>query len=146
MDFVDEQDCFLTRGAQAVGRRSNDAAHFRDVAFNPADAHELRMCHIGDDVGQRRFARARRPREDHRGQTIGFDCAAQEFARSENMFLADKLLQGTRPHSSCEWRRLLRTGGSFSFLPGKKIVHEGKYGARIFSASHFELSATRICV
>ena len=97
------------------------------------------MRHVGNDVGESRFAGARRAGKDHGRQTIGFDRAAQEFSRPENMFLTDKLVERPRSHSCGERRSALRAGGCFGFLSGKKIVHGGKYGACVFSASHFQI-------
>src|SRR5437588_546248 len=61
VDLVDEQNCFLTRGAGAVGRACNHTPHFRDVAFNATQPDEFRVGHVGDDVSERRFAGAGRP-------------------------------------------------------------------------------------
>jgi hypothetical protein len=48
--------------------------------------------------------------ENHRWQAIGFNRAAQEFARPKNVFLAHKFLERARPHPCGEWR-----GGVCSF-------------------------------
>src|SRR6266403_4713312 len=65
MDLVNEQDRLLPRGAKAIRRRSNDAAHFGDVTFHTTDSNEFGVRHLGNDAGQRGLAAARRSGEDH---------------------------------------------------------------------------------
>ena len=62
------------------------------------------------------FAGAGRPVENHRGQTISFDRAAQEFARPKNVFLADKFLERARPHPSGERRSSICSFNLLRFL------------------------------
>ena len=50
------------------------------------------------------FAGAGRPVENHRGQAISFNRAAQKFARPKNVFLADKFFERSRPHPCGERR------------------------------------------
>ena len=68
----------FSRCADAIGGRRDDAPHFRDVALHAAESNKLTVRQFRDDAGERRFARARRAGENHRGQTIGFDGAAQK--------------------------------------------------------------------
>ena len=74
------------------------AGHFGDVAFRAAEANEFSPRHLCDDARKRGLAAAWRSLEIHRWQTICFGCAAQKFARCENVFLADKLIERARPH------------------------------------------------
>jgi len=48
---------------------------------------------VGNDMRERGFTGARRPGQNHRGQTIGFNRPAQKFSRRENVFLPDKFLK-----------------------------------------------------
>src|SRR5437870_1084541 len=50
MDLINEQDRLLPRGAEAIGRRSDDAAHFSHVTFHAADSNEFRMRHLRNDA------------------------------------------------------------------------------------------------
>ena len=77
VDLIDEQNRFLAGSAGPIGRACDHAAHFSDVALNPAQPNKLCVRHISDDVGERCFSGARRAGLNHRGQTIGFDGAAQ---------------------------------------------------------------------
>jgi len=86
------------------------AGHFGDVAFRAAEANEFSPRHLCDDARKRGLAAAWRSVEIHRWQTICFDCAAQKFARCENVFLPDKLIERARPHPCGE-----RRGGVCSF-------------------------------
>ncbi len=86
------------------------AGHFGDVAFRAAEANEFSPRHLCDDARKRGLAAAWRSLEIHRWQTICFGCAAQKFARCENVFLADKLIERARPHPCGE-----RRGGVCSF-------------------------------
>src|SRR6266496_2982840 len=66
MNFINEQDRFLSRSAEAIRRRSDDATHFCDVAFHAADSNEFRMGHFRNDPRQRGFAAAGGTGENHR--------------------------------------------------------------------------------
>src|SRR6266566_2086565 len=46
MDLINKQDRLLSRSAEAIRRRSDDATHFGDVAFHAADSNEFRMGHF----------------------------------------------------------------------------------------------------
>ena len=140
MDFIDEQDRFLPGSAQTIGRRSDDAPHLGHVAFNAAQPHEFCVCHLGNDVRERGFSGARGTGKNYRRQTIGFNRSAQKFARPENMFLADEVLEGMWTHTRSE-RRPSICARSIDILFVEKVVHDRKYGAPAISASHFGLGA-----
>src|SRR6476646_8547566 len=52
MDLIDEQDRLLSGGAEAIRRRSDDAAHLGNVALHAADSNEFRVRHLRNDPGQ----------------------------------------------------------------------------------------------
>ena len=104
MNLIDEQDRLLTRCAEPICARRKHAAHFSDVTFNAADPNKFCVRHLCDDLRQRGFAGAGRPVQNHRWQTISFDRPAQEFARPENVFLADEFPERPRSHP-CGKRR-----------------------------------------
>src|SRR6266487_3523877 len=76
MDLINKQNRLLSRSAEAIRGRSDDATHFCDVAFHAADSNEFRMGHFRNDPRQRGFAAAGGTGENHRRQTIGFNCPA----------------------------------------------------------------------
>src|SRR4029453_1920991 len=66
MDLINEQDRLLSGSAEAIRRRSDDATHFRDVAFHAADSNKFRVGDLSNDAGKRCFSAAGRPGENHR--------------------------------------------------------------------------------
>lgn len=59
---------------------------------------------IGDNPGQGCFTAARRAVKYKRGKLVGLNGAAQQAARTNDMLLADKLIQGTGPHAGRQRR------------------------------------------
>src|ERR1700730_13703984 len=98
MNFVDDQNGFLTGGLKPIRSAGYDASHFGDVAFHSAEADEFRMRHFRDDVSERGFAGAGRPGEDHGRETIGLDGATQKFSRPEDVLLSDEFFERARTH------------------------------------------------
>ena len=102
MNLIDEQDRLLTRCAEAIRGRGKHTPHFGNIAFHAADPNKFRMGHLGDHAGQRGLSSAGRPIENHGGQAISFNRAAQKFARPKNVFLPGKFFERSRPHSCGE--------------------------------------------
>lgn len=50
-------------------------------------------------LSQGGFTRAGRTIKNHAGQPVGFEHAAQQFARPQKMFLTGEFLQGGRAHT-----------------------------------------------
>ena len=60
---------------------------------------------VGDDHGQRGLAgTGRPPQDDGREKPVGFDGAAQELARPDDVLLADELVQRARAHPGGQGR------------------------------------------
>ena len=116
MNLIDEQDGLLPRCAETIRGRRKHASHFGDVAFHAADPNKFCVRHLCDDLRQRGFAGAGRPVQNHRWQTISFDRPAQEFARPENVFLADEFFERARPHPSGERRSSICSFNLLRFL------------------------------
>src|SRR4029077_7130619 len=131
MNLIDKQDRLLPRCAEPIGGRREHAAHFGDIAFHAADSNKFCVRHLRDDVRQRRLSAAGRPVENHRGQAIGFNRATQKFARTKNVFLADKFLERARPHPSGE-RRVVCSLILLLFL--EQVLHRRNYGALLMQA------------
>jgi hypothetical protein len=104
MNLIHEQDRLFSRCAEPIRGRGKHAAHFGNIAFHAADPNKFRMRHLSDDTCKRGLSAARRPVENHRGQTISFNRATQKFAWPKNVFLPDKFLQRSRSHPRGERR------------------------------------------
>jgi hypothetical protein len=116
MDLIDEQDRLLSGRAEAIRRRSDDAAHLGNVAFHATDSNEFSVGHLGNDPCQCGLSASGRAGEDHRRQAIGFNRAPQQFTGAKNVFLADKLLQRAGSHARGERRCAVRGFNVFLFL------------------------------
>src|SRR6266699_84009 len=66
MDLIDEQDRLLAGGAEAIRRRSDDAAHLGNVALHAADSNEFGVSHLRNDVCQCGLSASRWSGEDLR--------------------------------------------------------------------------------
>jgi hypothetical protein len=136
MDLINEQDRLSPGRAQTICGCSDNPAHFGDIAFYAADPDELCVRHFRNDPSQCGLAAAGRPGENHRGQTIGFNGTAQQFARRQDVLLADELVERARTHA----RGKRRTIGALDFdvlLVLEKILHEGNYRLNTESAPDF---------
>src|SRR6202022_2248261 len=99
------------------------------------------MRQLCDDIGKRRFSGTGWAGENHRGQTIGLDGATQKFARAEDVFLTDELVERPRPHARGERSAAVDPGkrgkiDTFGFA--EQIVHAGKIRRQ---RAYFQLSA-----
>ena len=65
MDLINEQDRLLPGRAEAIRRRSDDATHFRDIAFDATDSNEFCVSYLSNDAGKRGFSAPGRPGENH---------------------------------------------------------------------------------
>src|SRR5215472_1140071 len=124
MNLINKEDRLLPGGAQTITGRGEHTAHFGDVAFHPANPNKFGMGHLRDHARQGGLAAAGRPVENYRGQTISFDCPAQQFARPKNVLLTDKFLERTRPHTRGEWSSAVCSFHIGLFV--KQILHEAK--------------------
>ena len=98
MNFVNEQNRRLAGVFQAVGGGGQNAAHVGDVGFHAAQALEFAFGLARDDLRERGFAGAGRPVKNQRLNAVGFDGAAQQLSRRENMRLAGVFIQVARAH------------------------------------------------
>src|SRR6266496_3080758 len=126
MDLINKQNRLLARSAEAIRCRSDNATHFCDVAFHATNSNEFCMSHLRNNPSKRCLSAARRPGENHRWQTIGFNCPTQKFSRPEDMFLADEFFEGARAHPRSERRSAVDLRGGVGLFPGKQIVHKQK--------------------
>ena len=96
--FVHEDD-----GSGAVSsvvlRLLHDGADVFDGARDRGERDERGLRVRGDDVRQRCFAHARRPPENHGGQMVAFDEAAQYLPRPHKMPLPGVLVECAGPEA-----------------------------------------------
>src|ERR1700757_453794 len=133
MNLINKQNRLSPGGAQTIGGGSNDTAHLGDIAFHTADADEFCVCHLRNDPGKRSLAAAGWPRENHRRQSICFNRPAQQFARRQDVFLTDELIERARAHA-CGKRRTIGAFYLHVFCVLEEILHYGNYGAPVMQA------------
>ena len=108
VDLVDEENGSRPHSCRALGVR-HDLLDLLNAAGYGGELDERGLRRGGDDFGERGFARARRPPEDHGSRLIAFDGDPQRLARAEQVLLADVALQRARPHAFGE-RNASHTG------------------------------------
>ena len=79
-------------------------AHVLDAGGDGRHLLEGPFGRAGDGQRQRRLAGARRSPEDRRRQPVELDEAAQRAARSDEVLLADDLVDGPRPEAGGQRR------------------------------------------
>jgi len=84
----------------------HDGAQFLDPRGDRVELDERAAGSVGNDGGQRGFARARRAKEDGALEPVGQNGAAKQLALAHDMLLSDKLVQRTRAHPVCKRRTL----------------------------------------
>src|ERR1017187_8399659 len=100
--LVDEED---GAGAQAGGLfgGNHHLLDLLDAGHDRGELDEGRVGERGDDLGERGFAGTGRAPEDHGGGIVVGYCKAQGLARTEQMLLADELLERVRTHALGQW-------------------------------------------
>ena len=121
VDLVDEEDR-LGVGA-AGGGGGHDAADVGDVALDTAEALEFCLGRSRDHLGEGGFSGARRAEQNERGDPVGFDRAAEELARPENVLLAGVFLERARAHAGGQ----RRIRGDLRNSDWKKFIHVAEY-------------------
>src|ERR1700681_2823640 len=99
------------------------------------------MRQLRDDVGEGGLSGARWAGENYGRQTIGLDGATQKFARPEDVFLTDELVERPRPHARGERGAAVdpaKRGKIDTFGFAEQIVHAGKIRRQ---RAYFQLSA-----
>ena len=98
MDFIDEQNGWLTFIFEAIGGRGEDAAHVGHVRFHTAEALEFTFGLAGDDLRERGFSGAGWSVKNKGLNAVGFNGAAEELAGTENMRLTNEFTEVARAH------------------------------------------------
>ena len=123
MNLVDEHDRGAPGSALPVAGGCNHPPHLGHVAFHSAQADKLRIGQRRHDPCQGGFARAGWAGKDDGGKSVCLDGPAQQFARGEDMLLADKFVQGAWPHARGQWSSRRLTLRFVLFLFPKEILH-----------------------
>src|SRR5260370_30339590 len=98
MDLIAEEDRTLPLILQPFLGLSDDFAHSRDAFGHRGKRLELPVGVIRDDFGERGFAGPRRAPEDARSQVTPPDQITERFPRTEEVLLAEELLERLGPH------------------------------------------------
>ena len=122
VDLVDEED-----GAGAVGGGlfgvDHDLLDLFDAGEDGGELDEGGRGEVGDDLGEGGFADAGRAPEDERGGVVVFDLQAEGFAGSEEVGLAEELVEGAGAHALGE-RGALERGVGGGVEVGGEEAHE----------------------
>src|SRR5579859_4230493 len=102
MNLVDKEDSALPGELLQLVGFIYHFAQVRHTGRDGAQRHKTRMAVACDHLGQRRFAAARWPPEDHRSDAIGFDSAAEEASWRQQLLLPHDVIEGTRSHTGCQ--------------------------------------------
>ncbi len=85
------------------------------------DGFEMTLGAVGDDLSEGGLAGTRRtPQDDGGEKAVRLDCAPQQLARADYVFLSDVLGKGPRPHAGCKRRFALQ---AFLHRVIKQIIH-----------------------
>ena len=102
MDFVAEEDRALPLILQPLLGLLDDLAHARHAFGDRGKRLEVPVGVISDDFGERGFAGPRWAPEDARTDVASADQIPERFARTEEVLLAEELLERFRPHPGGE--------------------------------------------
>ena len=92
MDLIDEYDDTLAVHAAAICLL-HDRTDVLDPTRHRREIDEFRLCPCGDDLRKRRLADTGRSPENHGGDMVTLDEAAQYLSLSEEVLLPDKFLE-----------------------------------------------------
>ena len=110
VDFVDEQQCRVTRVLQSMPRPLQHPPKVRHRRFHAVEPLELHPRAKGDQLRQRRLSRTRRAKQDQRLDSIGFQRPTQQLPWTQNVGLTGVFLERSRPHPGCQGCRTGRRG------------------------------------
>src|SRR5260221_7570510 len=98
MNLINEEDSRAIGVLDPIGCGRKDAAHVGHVGLDAAEPLEFAAGLACDDLGERSFSRAGRAVENEGLNPVGFNGAAKQLARSQDMALADKLAEAAGTH------------------------------------------------
>ena len=118
MHLVHEEDGFAAIQAALALGCVDGFANVLDAGQHCVERDEMGAGGVGDDARQGGLAGARWAIEDHTAELVGLDGAPQQASRSNDVVLADILVQRARPHA--RGQRLF-AGDQFLTLMIKKV-------------------------
>ena len=124
VNFVHKEDGALGKLAAAILRGGDGRANVCDARQHGVDGDEVRPRGVGDDARKRGLAGAGRPVEDDGAELIGLNCAAQQPARPDDVFLADELVERARAHPRGEGRFFFSQLGATGVKEAVGLVHD----------------------
>ena len=104
VDLVDEDDRAAAGAASSILRRRHDFLDLFDSGQHRAERDEVRLCQLGDDTGKRCLARAGRSPKDDRLKQIALDGFAKRLAGTEDLVLADDVVERLWTYALGQWR------------------------------------------
>ena len=102
VDLVAEQDRAPPLVLKPLRRLLDDLPHPSHAFRDSRERLEVAIGVMGDDFGERRLSRARRPPEDAGSDLAPADQLAQGLPGTEQVLLAEELVQGGGPHAGRE--------------------------------------------
>ena len=101
VDFIDEEDGAVGIEEPAFLGTLDDLTHLLDTRSDRTQGIERRFQLVGNDVSQGGLSHARRPPQDERRDMSGVDHLPEHGTRTDQMFLADVVVERPRAHSFC---------------------------------------------
>src|SRR5262245_26952285 len=102
MDLIDEKERALALRAAGAGHVEN-FAQFGDARKDRRDLFEVEVEALAEQPRDRGLASARWAPEDHRGQALGLQHAADRAVGAQEMILTDDFGQRFRAQPVSEW-------------------------------------------
>src|SRR5262249_3162994 len=110
VDLIYEEDGAPPGHAQELAGILHDATEISDACGDSAKGDEAGVGDAGDDGGKGGLAAARRSPENHRGNAVTLNGAAERPAWGEQVLLPDDLIKRARAHAGGKGLRLGRRG------------------------------------
>ena len=107
----------------------HDAAQIGHAGADRADGAEVAARERGDQARQRRLARAGRPPQHHRRNSVGFDRPAQRPSGADDMLLAHELVERARAHPGGQRRLAAQLALRAVFEQRQRFTPERAAGA-----------------
>ena len=112
VDLIDEEDRRRRTGEEGIAAGLVDHfAHLFHPGTDGAEGEELAVQGLGDDAGEGGLSDPGRAPEDEGRQGTGLDHAPQDAAFTDQVLLADILLQGSGPHPFRKRGKITGVGG-----------------------------------
>ena len=129
MNLIEKKNGALAAVAKPLAGGLEDRAHFFHPDCGGVHLLEVAFGVRGDELREGRLSGAGRAIEDHAGEPVGFEHSPQQLAGAEEVLLADKFIQRSRPHADSKRRArdrgssvAMRKKGPFITIPTQSPV------------------------